>query len=241
MTFSPRLVIAALLSALALSPVWAQIASQVVNSVLVGNITGLGTGVATALGINIGSAGAPVVNGGALGTPSSGAATNLTSIPVANATGVLPAANGGAGTINGALKANGSGTVAQAASTDLSDTTAATTWVPTDQSGATLSFSSVTGNYGKLNKMCVGQFRVTYPATADGSPAKVSLPCTMPNTANGSIGTCATGVSGTGVASLFALANTATALFWSDATGNQIANITFTAQFVSCNFAFVSQ
>jgi hypothetical protein len=38
----------------------------------VGSVTGLGTGVATALAVNVGSAGAPVVNGGALGTPSSG-------------------------------------------------------------------------------------------------------------------------------------------------------------------------
>lgn len=44
----------------------------------VGSITGLGTGVATALGVNVGAAGAFVVNGGALGTPSSGVATNLT-------------------------------------------------------------------------------------------------------------------------------------------------------------------
>lgn len=41
-------------------------------------ITGLGTGVVTALGVNVGSAGAVVTNGGALGTPSSGVATNLT-------------------------------------------------------------------------------------------------------------------------------------------------------------------
>lgn len=40
-------------------------------------VSGLGTGVATALAVNVGSAGAPVVNGGALGTPSSGTATNL--------------------------------------------------------------------------------------------------------------------------------------------------------------------
>lgn len=44
----------------------------------VGSISGLGTGVATALAVNTGSAGALVVNGGALGTPSSGVATNLT-------------------------------------------------------------------------------------------------------------------------------------------------------------------
>lgn len=41
-------------------------------------VAGFGTGVETALGVNVGSAGAPVVNGGALGTPSSGTATNLT-------------------------------------------------------------------------------------------------------------------------------------------------------------------
>ena len=41
-------------------------------------LTGLGTGVSTALAVNTGSSGAFVVNGGALGTPSSGVATNLT-------------------------------------------------------------------------------------------------------------------------------------------------------------------
>lgn len=41
------------------------------SAVAVGGITGLGTGVATALAINVGSAGAPVTNGGALGSPSS--------------------------------------------------------------------------------------------------------------------------------------------------------------------------
>jgi hypothetical protein len=43
----------------------------------------LGTGVQTALGINTGSAGAFVVNGGALGTPSSGTLTNATGLPIA--------------------------------------------------------------------------------------------------------------------------------------------------------------
>jgi hypothetical protein len=44
----------------------------------VGSITGLGTGVATALAVNVGSAGAFVTFNGALGTPSSGVGTNLT-------------------------------------------------------------------------------------------------------------------------------------------------------------------
>ena len=46
------------------------------------SITGLGTGVATALAINVGSAGAPVTFNGALGTPSSGTLTNCTNSTV---------------------------------------------------------------------------------------------------------------------------------------------------------------
>jgi hypothetical protein len=40
-------------------------------------VSGLGTGVATALAVNVGSAGAPVLFNGALGTPSSGTMTNV--------------------------------------------------------------------------------------------------------------------------------------------------------------------
>lgn len=61
-------------------------ASNATVTPAVGSITGLGTGVATALAVNVGSAGAPVVNGGALGTPSSGVATNLTGLPPAGQT-----------------------------------------------------------------------------------------------------------------------------------------------------------
>jgi hypothetical protein len=63
----------------------------------VGSITGLGTGVATALGVNVGSAGAPVVFNGAGGTPSSMTATNLSgtaaSLTAGNATTATTATN----------------------------------------------------------------------------------------------------------------------------------------------------
>ncbi len=47
-------------------------------------ISGLGTGIATALAVNTGSAGAPVLFDGALGTPTSGTLTNATGLPVAS-------------------------------------------------------------------------------------------------------------------------------------------------------------
>ena len=64
----------------------------------VGSITGLGTNVATALAVNVGTAGAFVVNGGVLGTPSSGTVTNLTGTASININGTVGAttANSGA-------------------------------------------------------------------------------------------------------------------------------------------------
>lgn len=64
------------------------------NSLLIGQglqveaPTTTGTGVLAALGVNVGSAGAFVVNGGALGTPSSGTLTNATGLPIGGVSGM---------------------------------------------------------------------------------------------------------------------------------------------------------
>lgn len=76
------------------------------------NLSGLGTGVATALGQSIGFSGAMLTNGGSLGTPSGGTLTNATGLPistgvsglgsgVATALGITAGAAGGLVTYNG--------------------------------------------------------------------------------------------------------------------------------------------
>jgi hypothetical protein len=71
-----------------------------------------GTGVVTALGVNTGSAGAFVVNGGALGTPSSGTVTNLTGTASININGTVGATTPAAGTFTSVgYKGATSGTV----------------------------------------------------------------------------------------------------------------------------------
>lgn len=62
-------------------------ASQATCTPAIASVTGLGTGVATALAVNIGSAGAPVLFNGAGGTPSSLTLTNATGLPIGGITG----------------------------------------------------------------------------------------------------------------------------------------------------------
>jgi len=77
---------------------WATSAALAANAIVLGGGAGAapattttGTGVVTALGVNTGTAGAFVVNGGALGVPSSGTVTNLTGTASININGTVGA------------------------------------------------------------------------------------------------------------------------------------------------------
>ncbi len=108
---------------------WASSAALAAGSLVLGGgagatpaTTATGTGVVTALGVNTGTAGAFVVNGGALGTPSSGTVTNLTGTASININGTasglsatLVVGSGGTG-VTGSAVGNGTSVALASAS-----------------------------------------------------------------------------------------------------------------------------
>jgi hypothetical protein len=136
----------------------------------VGSITGLGTGVATALAVNTGSAGAFVVNGGALGTPSSGTVTNLTgtaSININGTVGATTPTTGAFTTISASgvitsTVATGTAPFTVASTTQVANLNAATAGTATNatntaitaaSSGATNYLTFVTATSGNLPQL----------------------------------------------------------------------------------------
>jgi hypothetical protein len=97
-------------------------------------LSGLGTSVATALAVNVGTAGSFAVNGGALGTPASGVATNLTGTAASLTAGTATVANGlKSATTTVAVSSATAPTTGQVLT--ATSTTAATWQTPTTGSG----------------------------------------------------------------------------------------------------------
>jgi hypothetical protein len=203
---------------------WASSSLLSANALMVGGGAGsapstitTGTGVVTALGVNTGSVGAFVVNGGALGTPSSGTLTNATGLPISTGvsglgTGVASALavnTGSAGAVvlfNGALGTPSSGTVTNltgTASININGTVGATT--PTTGAFTTVSASG----------------QITSTVATGTAPFVVS---STTQVANLNSATAGTATNATNVALTAGSGATNYLHFSSSATGNQPVN-----------------
>ena len=149
----------------------------------VGSITGLGTGVATALGVNVGSSGAFVVNGGALGTPSSGTVTNLTgtaSININGTVGATTASTGAFTTVSAtgvitSTVATGTAPFVVASTTQVANLNAATAGTATNATNLALTAGSGATNY------------ITYAASATGNQPQYTSTSITINATNSTI------------------------------------------------------
>lgn len=132
-----------------------------------------GTGVATLTGIVKGNGASAfsaatagtdyVAPGGALGTPSSGTATNLTGLPLSTGvTGLLPVANGGTGTATPAIVAGTNITVSGTWPNQTINSTAGGSGTVTSVAATVPAFLSVTGSPITTS----GTLAISYSGTA---------------------------------------------------------------------------
>jgi hypothetical protein len=119
---------------------WATSAALAASALVVGGGAGVapstittGTGVVTALGVNVGSAGALVTFNGALGTPSSGTVTNLTGTASININGTVGATTPAVGQFTTGYSANVALTDAATVAWDTTNQVATFTFVSTNR------------------------------------------------------------------------------------------------------------
>jgi hypothetical protein len=198
-------------------------------------VSGLGTGVATALAVNVGSSGAPLVNGGVLGTPSSGTATNLTGLPLSTGvTGQLPVANGGTGTATPSIVA---GTNVTVTGTWPNQTIAASGGSGAPGGSTTEVQYNNAGAFGGITGATTNGTALTLVAPILGTPASATLTnATGLPLSTGVTGTLPIANGGTG-ASTLAGANIPVVNVANTFTGTQTFSGTSSAQAIVLNDA----
>jgi hypothetical protein len=143
-------------------------------------VSGLGIGIATALGQSTGTAGAPVLFNDALGTPTSATLTNATDLPistgvsglgtnVATALGVATGSGGSIVVFDGALGTPSSGTLTYATGLPLSTGVSGT--LSTTNGGTGLTTIGTSLQYLRVNASANGLEYATLPSGDVSGPA----------------------------------------------------------------------
>lgn len=128
---------------------------------------------------------------------------------------------------------------------NLSDAVTDTPWTPTDASGASLVFTSVTARYTKIGKMVTASFRLTYPSTASNNTAAVGgLPVAMSSNftaaSNIGVGSCFSGLSSNALFSLQMQAGATSVTFVNNIAQGALDSALSTI-IVSCTLTYISQ
>ncbi len=171
-------------------------------------------------------------------------ATNLTGTAAGLIAGTASAV-AAAGVAAGAL-ANGMTATTQAAndnSTKIATTAyvnaavpgTSTTYAPTDQSGATLTFTGVSVAYTKIGNIVYVYGTLTFPSNSDASSIAISLPVAVPNQAYAAGTFSMTNSGGSNPTFARPIPNTSTFTL-TNLAGSRYNNLTFSG--VTITFAF---
>lgn len=136
-----------------------------------------GTGTVTSIsaGTGISVSPSPITSSGTI---------SISTVPLANGgTNANLSATGGTSQVLQQTSTGAAITVGQLATSNLSDVVARGTYTPTDASGASLTFSNVSGQYTKIGNWVCAYATLSFPSTANSAAAKISLPVTVANAA----------------------------------------------------------
>lgn len=145
----------------------------------VGSITGLGTGVGTALAASINATAGFVTTDGTatftnktFDTASTGNTFRINTQGITGVSGssnILLAVNGSAASLTSVPAGQLTGTVPAGTLG-----TSAGSWTPTDGSGAALTFTGVSANWSQIGNMVFAYASLTYPSTANASATVIN-------------------------------------------------------------------
>jgi hypothetical protein len=155
------------------SSTWATSAALAANALVIGGGAGAapattttGTGVVTALGVNTGTAGAFVVNGGVLGTPSSGTLTNCT----------FPTLNQNTSGSSGSCTGNAATATALSTASGSAPSYSARAWANWDGTSASPSTIRASANVSSITKNGTGDYTVNFTtAMSDANYSAVGM------------------------------------------------------------------
>ena len=112
------------------------------------------------------------------------------------------------------------------------------TWTPTDASGAGLSFSGNTGYYTKIGNLVYARLSVTYPSTASGLQAVISMPFTA---ASGNNGGAFVSYSTATINPLWSYVNNATAgAYLNTSAGTAVTNANMSAKRIDLSIVYAA-